>query len=135
MSSTFEGTFVDMVSTALNNSNVTLAWAKLPLGAPVLGKIDVVFFYAPGGERTLTHGGMAKGQRRNVQVSLFSPDPQDVKDVAKALHVILDGYHGSLDDGSSIDAILPGQDVDLGFDNEEKVHQTVFDLAIWMSET
>lgn len=130
MASTFEAAFLAWVTGQLNNPNVTTSWGLLPEGAPVQGKIDVVLFYAPGGERQAILDGVSTEQTRKIQFSIFSPDPQDVKDVAKSLHAIVDGAQGTLADSTPIYNIVPGmQDID-AYDNEEKVHQTVFDVDV-----
>lgn len=132
MSASFQAAFIGLLTTGLNNPNVTIAWAQLPAGAPVLGKTDVVLFNAPGGERENTHSGMSGEMMRRIQVSIFSVDPQDVADVGEACHTILDGYRGTLTDGTVIGNIVPGmQDID-SWDNQEKVHQRVFDVQVRM---
>lgn len=132
--STFEIAFLAKLGTLLNDASIILTWGRAPEGAPVVGRKEVVLFYAPGGERQLTHSGMSTEQGRRIQVSIFSHEVQDVKNAAQAIHTALDGWSGTLADGTAIYAVVPGiQDID-SFDNEEKVFQTVLDYMIRMSE-
>jgi hypothetical protein len=134
MSDTFRASFLAFLSSGLNDTNVTVSWGRAPQGAPVPGRTDVVIFNAPGGERQSTHSGVTAEITRKIQFSVFSVDPQDVADVTKALHAIVDGARTTLSSGAKINNVTPGmQDIDQ-FDNEEKVHQTVFDVDVHVSE-
>jgi len=135
VTSKFEQAFLDMVRGQINDPSFAFAWARLPQGAPVEGRKEVVFFYAPGGDRqALLAGGISAEHGRKVQVSIFSVNVQDAKDAAKAIHALLDGWRGTLSDGSTIFNVVPGmQDID-SFDNDERVFQTVFDYTVRMVE-
>lgn len=139
--SNFESAFITTLTGLLNDSSIVLSWARLPNGAPVEDIKEVALFYAPGGDRESAHDGVATEQGRVIQVSIFSVDPQDVKDASKALHAALEGVPGSrspmigtLSDGSIIFNVLSHRQDDDFFDNEEQVFQTTFDVMVRMTE-
>lgn len=136
VTSTFEAAFIEMVRGRINDANFTFAWALLPKGSPVDGRKEVVFYYAPGGERTaLLAGGISAEQGRVIQVNIFTTDPQTTRDAALAIHQALDGKAATLSDGSFIFNVIPQmQDIDLPFDNDEQVYQTTFDYSVRMIE-
>lgn len=130
MSDTFKASYRSMIIGRLNDTNVSVTWGRTPTGAPIPGKTEVVLHYAPGGEREDTHSGLSGEESRRIQFSIFSMDPQDVADVSKALHAIVDGQRGTLSDGTTVFNTVPGiQDID-SFDSDEQVYQTVFDIEI-----
>jgi hypothetical protein len=132
MTSTFEQSFMDWISGQVNDASFAYFWSRTPQGAPVEGRKEVVFFYAPGGDKqALLSGGMSTEEGRKVQVSIFSINVQDVKDAALTLHNVLDGANNvTLADGTKIFSVVPGmQDID-SFDDAEKVFQTVFDVTV-----
>jgi hypothetical protein len=135
VTSTFEPAFIAKVSERVNDPAFKFFWSRAPQGAPVDGVKEVVFFYAPGGERTLNlDNTMSAEQGRRIQVSIFATDPQLVRDASKALHLAMEGFHGTLSDNSIIFAVNPGmQDVD-SFIDAEKVYQTVFDWEVRLIE-
>jgi hypothetical protein len=137
VTSTFEAAFLARLTALLSDASIVLAWSRLPQGAPVSGVKDVALFYAPGGDRESAHDGVAGEEGRVIQFSIFSPDPQDVKNASKALHYALEGAPdtlspmiGDLTDGSHIyNVTVHSQDYDQ-YDNDEKVYQTVFEVMI-----
>jgi hypothetical protein len=135
VTSTFEAAFIAQVKALINDVTFNYFWSRAPQGSPVDGIKEVVFFYAPGGERTLNLDNTKSAEQgRKVQVSIFATDPQLVRDASKALHDAVEGFHGTLQDGATIFSVNPGmQDVD-SFIDDEKVYQTVFDWDIRLIE-
>lgn len=132
MKSTFEQAFIDWITGQVNDASFAYFWSRSPQGAPVPGRKEIVFFYAPGGDKqALLSGGMSTEEGRKVQISIFALDVQDVKDAALTLHSVLDGAHNvTLSDSTTVFSIVPGmQDID-SFDNDERVFQTVFDVTV-----
>lgn len=140
--STFEAAFMAALSGLLNDTSIVLAWSRLPIGAPIPGKKDVVLFYAPGGDMESAHDGVTSEEGRVIQVTIFSSNPQDVKNASKSLRFALIGAPGSqspmigtLGDGSTIFNIVSHRTDYDTYDNDEKVHQTSFDVMVRMTET
>lgn len=136
ITSTFEAAFIAKVDELIADPSFSYFWNRAPQGSPVDGVKEVVFFHAPGGERTLNLDNTKSAEQgKKIQVSIFATDPQLVRDASKALHLTMEGFHGVLSDTSQIFTIVPGmQDVD-SFDNDEKVYQTVFDWDIRLIES
>lgn len=128
---TFEEAFIAMVAAGSGIPVAQIAWGQAPLGQPAAGAPQIVLRNAPGGDRELTHSGVSSEMGRMIQVSIFGLAVLDARNAAEALHAI-DGFQGSLDDGSLIWAVAPAmQDVD-GYDNTEKLFQTVFNWIVRM---
>lgn len=132
--SQFEPTFLAWLQARVADAAYKFYWARTPEGSPQAGVIEVTMWYVPGGDRQVTNSGMSGEEGRRIQFSIFSPDPQDVKNASKTLHRTLEGFSGDLGDDTHIWGIIPGsQDRDT-YDTVEQVHQTDFDVIVRMTE-
>jgi hypothetical protein len=133
--SKFEAAFIAQVKATVNDPDFYFAWGRAPQGQPVEGRKEVVFFYTPGGERdALLAGGVSAEHGRQIQVSVFSVLQQDCLDAAKAIHTVLDGWGGTLSDGSRVFIVVPAMQDRNEYINDEKVFQTVFEYSVRMIE-
>lgn len=77
-----------------------------------------------------TNQGTNATQQRLVQIDCWGNNPKDADDLAKAVHAVLNGYRGTLSEGSFIQSCLPAGDVDLD-DEELKCSGIAVDFSVW----
>jgi len=69
-------------------------------------------------------------QMRRVQLDCWASNPKDLEAMITGVHAALDGYVGTLSEGTGVQACLPSGDVDL---DDETLRQVgaALDFSVW----
>ncbi|MBZ5566573.1 MAG: DUF3168 domain-containing protein [Acidobacteriia bacterium] len=69
-------------------------------------------------------------QMRRVQIDCWGNTPEEVDNLAQAVHNLLDSYKGTLSEGTFVASCLPAGDVDL-LDEELQLAGLAVDFNVW----
>jgi hypothetical protein len=73
-------------------------------------------------------------QMKRMQIDCYGNNAVEAKTLCKAVHNLLDGYRGTLSEGTVIQSSLPNQDVD-SFDFDLSVYRISLDFNIRFVES
>lgn len=101
-------------------------WGRIPEGTsyPHIRASQIASDYI----KTLQ--GVNATQMRLIQFDCWGNNPKGADELAQALHSLLDGYTGTLSDGTYIAGCLPAGDVDL-YDEDGKHAGVAVDFNVW----
>lgn len=74
--------------------------------------------------------GINATQARRVQFDVWAVTPRDADKVCDAIHAVLDGYKGVLNDGTTVQGSFPVSDIDL-MDEEAQLAGMAVDFNVW----
>lgn len=71
-------------------------------------------------------------QMARYQVDAYTRNQKTVRQLRQAIHNVLDGYRGTLSDGTKVHSILPNSDVEFWSDDDDKrLFRVAADFNIW----
>ena len=69
-------------------------------------------------------------QSRLVQLDCWADNPKNLEGMVKAVHQVLNGYVGSLNDGTYVQGCFPTSDIDLDDETLKQVGASI-DFNVW----
>lgn len=92
----------------------------------------VAIIRAVASQYSNTMNGTNATQHRLVQIDCWGNNPEEAVNLAKAVHALLNGYTGTLADGTFVSSCQPAGDVDLD-DEELKCSGIAVDFSVWFT--
>ena len=105
-----------------------------PMMLPEGSDLPAIVFLVAATNPLTSMDGVNALQMKRMQIDCYGQNAPQAKALAQAVHNLLDGYKGTLSEGTQIQSCLPNNDVD-EFDYDPQMYRVICDFNIRFIES